>query len=146
MSTTRLPLLLALAALAASQLASAQNAPAGAPAPAAQQTVTVKDTAPTPRRVAPAWDQGRAYKFREVVNYDGWVYQAQSGSAHKRPNPNADDGWDKLNACDDLSEKAIMCEVGNQAKTTDAANQAQQEYERVKQDMQKGKPANRPEG
>jgi len=146
MLSTRLFALSTLAGLMSSSFALAQNAQPAAPAASGQQTVQVQGAAVKPRRVAPAWDQGRTYKFREIVNYDGWVFQAESGSAHKRPNVASDDGWTKLNACDDLSEGAILCELGNQAKTTDETKAAQQEYERVKQDMQKGKPANRPEG
>lgn len=137
--STRLSVSLALAGLAASASVLAQTA-------AGQQTVTVQGVAPQGHKVAPAWDQGRVYKFRDLVNYDGWVFRAQSGSAHKRPNVNDDDGWEKLNACDDLAEGSVLCEVANQAKTLDTEKAAQQEYNRVKQDMQKGKPANAPEG
>ncbi len=145
--STRFTLLLAAAGLAASGFATAQNAQTAPTAAAGspQSTVTVKGEAPKDRRVAPAWDEGRNYKFREIVNYDGWVFQAESGSAHRRPNINADDGWVKLNACDDLSEGSILCEVANQAKTTDAQSDAQKEYNRVKQDMMKGKPTSTPE-
>jgi hypothetical protein len=140
-TSTRLSTLLALAGLATCSFALAQNAQ---PAASAPQTVQVQGAAVKPHRVAPSWDQGRTYKFRELVNYDGWVFQAESGSAHKRPNVNSDDGWSKLNACDDTSEGAVLCEFGNQAKTTDTIAQAQQEFERVKQDMQKGRPVDSP--
>lgn len=144
-TSTRFSVLLAAATLVASSSVLAQTTPAAsAPAASAPQTVNVQGVAPKPHRVAPAWDQGRAYKFRDIVNYDGWVFQAGSGAGHKRPN--ADDGWEKLNACDDLSEGAIQCEVSNQAKTGDQQNDAQREYNRVKQDMNKGKPTNSPEG
>jgi|GEM_PF-6080138 hypothetical protein len=142
-ASTRFMVLLAATGLAISSLVAAQDAQPAAPA---QQTVQVKGAAEKPHRVAPSWDQSRTYKFRDLVNYDGWVFQAESGSAHKRPNVNSDDGWVKLNPCDDQHEGAVLCEIANQARTTDAQTDAQKEYERVKQDMQKGKPANRPEG
>ena len=120
--------------------------PQASPAANAAGTVVVQGAGIKPRRVAPAWLQGRAYKFHEIVNYDGFAFQAAAGSAHKRPNPMADDGWEKLNACDDMSDGAVLCEVGNQATTSDSKEDAQREYSRVKQDMQKGKPAASPEG
>ncbi len=133
-----------VASIAAAQTAAQQ--PQANPAASAAGTVVVQGTGIKPRRVAPAWVQGRAYKFHEIVNYDGFAFQAGAGSAHKRPNPMADEGWEKLNACDDMSEGAVLCEVGNQATTTDSKDDAQREFSRVKQDMQKGKPTASPEG
>jgi hypothetical protein len=107
--------------------------------------VVVHGATPLPL-IAPAWDQGRTYKFGELANYDGWAFRAESGSAHKRPNVNAEDGWEKLNECTDKSKGAVQCELGNQAEVKDTQKDAQREYEKTKQDMTKGKPANRPEG
>ena len=138
-------MLLAAGISVLAQDASAQS-PATASSASSSTTVIVEGTSIKPRRVAPAWVQGRNYKFHDIVNYDGFAFQAGSGSAHKRPNPLADEGWEKLNACDDLSEGAVACEIGNQATTTDSQGAAQREYSKVKQDMQKGKPTSAPEG
>jgi hypothetical protein len=127
-------------------MATAQTATPAQPAASNANTVVVQGAGIKPRRVAPTWVQGRAYKFHDIVNYDGFAFQAGTGSAHKRPNPLADEGWEKLNACDDMSEGAVLCEVGNQATTGDSKEDAQREYSRVKQDMQKGKPTMSPEG
>ncbi|HEY8024317.1 MAG TPA: hypothetical protein VIF60_07115 [Burkholderiaceae bacterium] len=136
---------LALLALTLCSLESTASAQTASPTTPAAGTVVVQGAGIKPRRVAPAWVQGRTYKFHDLVSYDGFAFQAGSGSAHKRPNPLADDGWEKLNACDDMAEGAVLCEAGNAATTTDSKEEAQREYSRVKQDMQKGKPTMSPE-
>jgi hypothetical protein len=84
-------------------------------------SIAAADTAPL---TAPAWKEGGNYKFGAIVNYEGYVFKAESGSAHKRPNVAADDGWDKLNACDDKSKGAIPCDPVDQPAAAPAAADA----------------------
>jgi hypothetical protein len=95
--------------------ASADETPA-APATQSAPSAAVQGTATpaTPAApIAPAWIVAHNYKYGELVNYDGWVFKAQSGSNRKRPSVAAEDGWEKLNPCDDKSKGAIQCAPAN---------------------------------
>ncbi len=105
-----------LAAATASTLYSvcfAQSAQVAAPE--APTTVTIRAVTPL-APVAPAWQQDRTYKFGDLASYDGIAYRAKTGSAHRRPDPAIEIGWEKLNACDDKSKGAVKCEIGNQVE------------------------------
>jgi hypothetical protein len=110
--------------------------------PAQDATPVVVHGATPLALIAPAWQPSRVYKFGELANYDGWAFKAGAGSAHKRPNVAAEDGWEKLNACDDKSKGAVQCELGNQAEVVETKGQAERDYAKVKQEMNKGKPVN----
>src|ERR1700739_4132201 len=75
--------------------------------------ITVRAVGPL-ALVAPAWQPDRTYKFGDLVSYDGIAYKAKTGSAHRRPDPAVEIGWEKMNACDDKSKGAVKCEIGNQ--------------------------------
>ena len=85
------------------------------------------------RIVAPAWEQGREYKFGDFVSYDGFAFKAKSGSAHRRPNANSEVGWEMMNPCDDTSNKAIECEEENQVTAKDGKVDADMQYDKAKQ-------------
>lgn len=95
----------------------AQSAQAGSTGEPA--TITVRAVAPL-APVAPAWQRDRTYKYGDLVSYDGIAYKAKTGSAHRRPDPALDIGWEKLNACDDKSKGAVKCEIGNQVEEVSA--------------------------
>jgi len=84
---------------------------------AAEEPATITVRAVTPLApVAPAWQRDRTYKFGDFVSYDGFAYKAKTGSAHRRPDPALEIGWEKMNACDDKSKGAVKCEIGNQVE------------------------------
>lgn len=86
-----------------------------AQAPSNEETATITVRAVKPLApVAPAWQRDRTYKFGDLVSYDGIAYKAKTGSAHRRPDPALEIGWEKMNACDDKSKGAVKCEIGNQ--------------------------------
>jgi hypothetical protein len=92
----------------------AQSAPSEQPAATEEPTtITVRSVGPL-APVAPAWQPDRTYKFGDFVSYDGIAYKAKTGSAHRRPDPATEIGWEKMNACDDKSKGAVKCEIGNQ--------------------------------
>jgi hypothetical protein len=132
---------LKLAILLASLLAFMSIAKADPPTASDTTPVVVHGATPL-APIAPAWQQGRTYKFGDLANYDGWAFKAGTGATHKRPNVAAEDGWEKLNSCDDKSKGAVQCELGNQAEVTDTKGPAERDYAKVQQEMSKGKPVN----
>lgn len=60
-------------------------------------------------RVAQPWKQGTFYHPGDLVNFQGAAYKALAGATHRHPDPGSEEGWRKLNDCDDKAVNAIHC-------------------------------------
>jgi hypothetical protein len=87
------------------------------------------------QRVAQPWKQGTPYHPGDLVNFQGGAYKALAGATHRHPDPNTDEGWRKLNDCDDKAANAVHC-VSEELQTKISSEELTKEnYSAVQDNM-----------
>lgn len=86
-------------------------------------------------RVAQPWKQGTPYHPGDLVNFQGAAYKAMAGATHRHPDPTTDEGWRKLNDCDDKAANAVHC-VSQELQTKISSEELTKEnYSAVQDNM-----------
>lgn len=87
------------------------------------------------QRTAQPWKQGHVYKPGDLANYQGAAYKALAGATHRHPDPNSDEGWKKLNDCDEKTAIAVRCLAENEQTKISDEELTKENYSNVQDNM-----------